>query len=177
MEQEPTSAQMPPKNKHLAKVITFITFAIAIITASLFAGYFWATQTTVPDSEASETSQLLFVINGDATVAGDKLTMADDVIEWFTDRPNREAGQMSPDAFITAWQSGKLNDTPPNAAFSNLSAVVELTNPTIDSGTITFTVKTISGQLQDGTLPGTSLFIDAFPTSVNDQMTDIITDQ
>lgn len=122
----------------------------------------------------SET-QLLFVLNGDMTIAEDKLTVKDEKIEWFTDRPDRDAGFMDAASFIELWNESDFVLEAPNAAFSNLSAVIELKSPVLKNKSIEFDFEVVSGKLGDGEIKDASLYIDAYPTAVNSQITDAVT--
>ncbi|WP_421695208.1 hypothetical protein [Aestuariivirga sp.] len=116
----------------------------------------------------------LGVINSDgATLTGDKLTLtgvSGNVIV-FADRPVRAAGHESTDLFISRWDDGKdsFKNDPPNATISVLGgdkdgvtdAVVELQNPKLDGGTLTFDVKVLEGDLK-GLKGPAALFIDWF---------------
>jgi hypothetical protein len=86
---------------------------------------------------------------------------------FFSDRPERIAGNMTTEAFVPFWSQGKdsfLSD-PPNADLSILEkgelrqVVVVLHDPEIVGGDLRYTV-----QITDGTMPvlgdATSLFID-----------------
>lgn len=85
----------------------------------------------------------------------------------FTDRPQRMAGDISTKQFIDDWTAGKdsFESDPPNASLSVLvgdkeeTVVVELTNPQLSPGTLTYDVKVLEGSVpQQG--EATTLFID-----------------
>lgn len=86
---------------------------------------------------------------------------------FFSDRPDRIAGNMATERFVPFWSEGTdsfLSD-PPNADLSILEdgvlrqAVVELTNPALEGDALVYTVKVIGGEMP---VTGTdaSLFID-----------------
>ena len=86
--------------------------------------------------------ELLFVqTSNGATLTDSALTLTGigPNTGWFTDRPYREAGQISTEEFILAWGEGENSfaDDPPNADFTCtvdgevVNYVVELQNPTL----------------------------------------------
>ncbi len=86
--------------------------------------------------------ELLFVQTSDgATLTDSTLTLAgiSPNTGWFTDRPYREAGQISTEEFVLAWAEGEdsFADDPPNADFTCtvdgevVNYFVELQNPTL----------------------------------------------
>ena len=90
---------------------------------------------------------------------------------YFADRPERIAGHVTMDQYLTEWTSKAGPDNfakdPPNATVSlyepgasqNSLAVVEITNPKVDGSDLTYNYKIIEGSLPaDG--GATSLFID-----------------
>lgn len=98
-----------------------------------------------------------------------KLTLVDasPVTLFFSDRPERIAGNMTTERFIPFWSTGTdsfLSD-PPNADLSILEGdtltqiVVVLKNPALEEGNLTYTV-----EILDGEMPSighnVSLFID-----------------
>ena len=92
-------------------------------------------------TEASGTPapSYLFVQNGTGGTLSETtltLTGVSSQTGWFTDRPYREAGQMSTEEFIALWDDGEtFADDPPNADFTCtvdsevVNFVVELTSP------------------------------------------------
>src|SRR5262245_6758477 len=76
---------------------------------------------------------------------------------FFSDRPERIAGNMKTSAFVPFWSTGKdsfLSD-PPNADISILEGdklrqvVVVLQTPVLKGDTLTYTVKVLQGDMQD----------------------------
>lgn len=116
----------------------------------------------------------LGVINADsASLADGKLVLngvSGNVIV-FADRPVRAAGHETTDLFISRWGDGKdsFKADPPNATISVLGgendgvtdAVVELNNPKLEGGNLTFDVKILEGDLK-GLKGPAALFIDWF---------------
>ncbi len=112
----------------------------------------------------------LFVVTSDGYSYKDgKLTLkgvtANTII--FADRPARMAGHVPTEALVQDWSEGKASfeKDPPNADLSTFTAagsknaVVELKNPVLKSGNLTFDIKVLQGTL-DATGGQTSLFID-----------------
>jgi len=77
------------------------------------------------------------------------------VTVFFTDRPERIAGNMKTAAFVPFWSEGKhsLESDPPNADISIVDGktlkqtVVELQDPALDGNTLTYTVKILQGDM------------------------------
>ena len=84
-----------------------------------------------------------------------KLENVSPVTLFFTDRPERIAGNMKTARFIPFWSEGKdsFKSEPPNADVSIIDGktmkqtVVELKDPVLDNGTLTYTVKVIEGEM------------------------------
>lgn len=84
-----------------------------------------------------------------------KLENVSPVTLFFTDRPERYAGNMETARFIPFWSEGEdsFKSDPPNADVSILDGktlkqtVVELQNPVLDKDTLTYTVKVIEGEM------------------------------
>lgn len=86
---------------------------------------------------------------------------------FFSDRPERIAGNMATGAFVPFWGKGAdsfLSD-PPNADISILDGgkltqvVVELRDPVLEDGNLTYTVDIIDGEMP-ATAEDPSIFID-----------------
>ncbi len=91
--------------------------------------------------------------------ASNKLTLHDvsPITVFFSDRPERIAGNMETTAFVPFWSKGKdsfLSD-PPNADISIIKdrkleqVVVVLESPTLKGNDLTYTVKVLKGSLPD----------------------------
>jgi hypothetical protein len=86
---------------------------------------------------------------------------------YFSDRPNRIAGQMGTDTFVGQWAEGKdsFKSDPPNAVLSVLGesgasdSVVELSNPKLEGGQLSYQVKVLDGK-PPARFKTASLFID-----------------
>ena len=118
----------------------------------------------------SKSPQYLYVLSaGKGSYKKDKLTLKSvtPLVVYFSDRPNRIAGHMGVEKFIGTW--GKRPDSfkadPPNATLSifdksgNKNIVLELQNPDLSDGKLTFDVRLLEGQLPPS-FPASSLFID-----------------
>jgi hypothetical protein len=111
---------------------------------------------------AEDMADFLFVQTADSMSydkATNKLTLVDVGTStlFFSDRPERVAGNMTTAAFIPFWSKGKdsfLSD-PPNADLSILEgnelkqAVVVLKDPELSAGNLTYTVQVIDGAMPD----------------------------
>src|SRR5262245_45870874 len=101
--------------------------------------------------------------------ATNKLTLTDvaPLTLFFTDRPERLAGNMKTAAFIPFWSEGKdsFKSNPPNADLSILEGkelkqvVVELQDPVLTGNNLDYTIKVISGEMPT-TASDVSVFID-----------------
>ncbi|OSP56020.1 hypothetical protein BV911_04470 [Pseudoruegeria sp. SK021] len=111
-------------------------------------------------AQDSETADFLFVQTADSmayAADANRLTLHDisPVTLFFSDRPERIAGNMSTSKFIPFWSEGKnsfLMD-PPNADLSIMEdgvlrqTVVVLSDPVLDNGDLHYTVKIIDGDM------------------------------
>ncbi|WP_324355074.1 hypothetical protein [Methyloceanibacter sp.] len=89
--------------------------------------------------------------------ATNKLTLKNvsPVTVFFTDRPERIAGNMKTARFIPFWSEGKdsFKSDPPNADISILEGdtlkqtVVELQDPALEGDSLTYTVKVLQGDM------------------------------
>ncbi len=89
---------------------------------------------------------------------------------FFSDRPQRLAGQVHTEEFVSHWGTSKDNnfsEDPPNATLSIFeedkvsSAVIELREPKFAGDTLTYDVKILKGDLPNS-FQASSLFIDIF---------------
>jgi hypothetical protein len=143
--------------------------SLAIATATLAAGPALA---QAPAADASGNADFLFVqtarrMSFDRAASRLTLHEVSPVTLFFSDRPDRIAGNMRTAAFVPFWSQGRdsfLSD-PPNADLSILEGselrqvVVVLRDPRLEGGNLSYTV-----QIIDGTMPATgeevSVFID-----------------
>jgi hypothetical protein len=115
-----------------------------------------------PVQAADEVADFLFVQTASAMTfdkAASKLTLEGigATTLFFSDRPERIAGNMDTTAFVPFWSKGKdsfLSD-PPNADLSILEAdklqqvVVVLENPELNDNSLTYTVKVVGGEMPE----------------------------
>lgn len=90
---------------------------------------------------------------------------------YFSDRPERVAGQMATSDFVDLWGAGEnsFESDPPNAVLSFLEpggdvpedAVVVLTEPRLSDGELSYSIDVLEGAVPASTGPVT-LFIDPF---------------
>jgi hypothetical protein len=136
------------------------------LAASLLAAVTFAT------AEWEKTADFLFVQSAKSMSfdpAANKLTLKNvsPVTVFFTDRPERIAGNMNTTKFIPFWSDGKdsFKSDPPNADISIIEGktlkqtVVELQDPVLDGDNLSYTVKVIKGDMPaEGT--EVAMFID-----------------
>lgn len=109
---------------------------------------------------ATKTGEFLFVqtsqgMTYDARTKTLALTGVSPVTLFFTDRPERVAGNMTTAKFVPFWSQGKdsFSKDPPNADLSILEngklsqVVVELKNPVLKGNTLSYTANVISGSM------------------------------
>jgi hypothetical protein len=164
----------------LVKVFLFSFAAVIAAVAGIYA--LWGGD---PDREAllvQTASSGSLTDNGDGSFT---LTL-DDIraITWFSDRPERLSGRLGLEDFAAAWQTDDVADDPPNASLevADASLPVELLDMTYGGtgSSLTYRVRPLEGSggtvapadLARERFGPVTLFIDAYPTSVNDQMTD-----
>lgn len=103
----------------------------------------------------------------DADASRLTLTGVSPVTLFFTDRPERVAGNMSTAKFVPFWNEGpdSFQSDPPNADVSIVEdgalrqTVVELQDPRLDGDALSYAVKVIQGEMP-ATGAEVSLFID-----------------
>jgi len=90
------------------------------------------------------------------------LTVNTKKLEWFTDRPNRDAGSISAKELVDHWNGWGFKGDPPNAALigRDTDVIGELSQPRLRAGTVQFDFKPIRGEPADGKLGKVSLLID-----------------
>jgi len=95
------------------------------------------------------------------------LTGVSPVTVFFTDRPERIAGNMTTTRFIPFWSEGKdsFKSNPPNADISVVEGnslrqiVAELQDPVLNGDNLTYTIKILQGDMPS-TAADVSVFID-----------------
>lgn len=132
-----------------------------LLTASAFAAAVASTKAKVAQA-ADDMADFLFVQTADAMSydkATSKLTLVDVASStlFFSDRPERVAGNMKTAAFVPFWSKGKdsfLSD-PPNADLSILESgelkqvVVVLKDPQLNGADLSYTVQLVDGEMPD----------------------------
>jgi hypothetical protein len=106
----------------------------------------------------------LYALQGKARLEGDRLIVEAEHVDWFTDRPERHAGQLTNDAFVQEWKSAGFGDVAPNAFLTGdvSDVAVVLTAVDATSTEMTFTVgETLSGATGTGDLGDIGIFIDS----------------
>jgi hypothetical protein len=125
-----------------------------------------------PTPEAPKEADFLFVqsskgLTFDKGTSKLTLTGVSPVTVFFTDRPDRIAGNMKTTAFIPFWSVGKdsFKSNPPNADVSLLNdgkltqIIVELQDPVLAGDNLTYTVKLLQGEMP-AKADDVSVFID-----------------
>ena len=114
-------------------------------------------------------------------IEGDRLILKGTMNSlFFSDHPNRIVKEVGAREFVDVWRTSKMEVDPPNAVISVFgeerpyNVVLVLNNLELgDNDEVIYTYQLIKGQLPSKSA-SFSLFIDAFPTSVNDQITDSV---
>lgn len=122
-----------------------------------------------PIVEADEIEALYVQTATGMSYANGKLTLHSlaPTALFFSDRPDRVTGHVTSQEFVGSWGKGKdsFASDPPNAALSIFhpdgvsDVVVELKNPQLDGGDLTYTVEILDGEMPAKGGPS-SLFID-----------------
>jgi hypothetical protein len=143
---------------------------VSLIAASLglAGGYFLLPRETVIEAivtpETYGAPSLLFVQkaeNGTLTTnrEGDTTLSlcVDNLMQFFTDRPDRYAGHETVESFVDAWTRMGFSDDPPNAALVLHTAdmsedvlIVELLDPVYESGVLNYSVRVLDGEVGVG---------------------------
>lgn len=148
---------MPHRNSTLLGTLTAAAFSATLAVA-----------------DQHEDLSLLFVQTSSSMQAdAEKLRLVDvgEQTVYFSDRPNRIAGHIHLDKFVSGWSMGddSFANNPPNAVLSvyesngqdNTLVVVELSEPVMDGGDLVYSYKIVDGNMPDSG-GATSLFIDTF---------------
>jgi len=131
---------------------SFITTAALSLSLIIFG--------VIAATAGDEKADFLFVQSAKSMTfdaATNKLTLKNvsPVTVFFTDRPERIAGNMNTTRLIPFWSDGKdsFKSDPPNADISVVEGktlkqtVVELQDPVIDGDDLTYTVKVLKGDM------------------------------
>jgi hypothetical protein len=143
----------------------------SIIAAAMIAATSYAALAQ-PTPAAPKEADFLFVQSAkgmtfDKTKNALTLTGVSPVTIYFTDRPERIAGNMKTTRFIPFWSEGKdsFKSNPPNADISTIEGselrqtIVELQDPVLKGNNLTYTVKVLQGTMPE-TGDDVSVFID-----------------
>ncbi|MCP4231907.1 MAG: hypothetical protein GY771_17400 [bacterium] len=119
--------------------------------------------------DESENPRYLFCLSAESgSYEGETLTLTGvPSVVYFSDRPYRIAGHISLGEFVELWGEGTDNfeADPPNATLSIFdeqgykNVVIEISNPVLMKGTISFTADILQGSIPASFSAGT-LFID-----------------
>lgn len=150
--------------------IVVITLVLVIIAAFVLA-------------KPKDTREYMAVMTASsATIADSKITLHDPSPNAlvFADRPARDVRNVTPEDVAAWWRTEEFQNDLPNVAVTwhddsgSHNQIVELSNPVFSDGTITFDYAVISAEEDNFTesIENISLFIDAKPIIINDQMTD-----
>ena len=130
-----------------------------------------------PVIDDSKNPEYLFTMSAKSgSFDQEKLTLGDvPLVVYFTDRPYRKSGHMSLEDFAKMWEQDveTYNQVPPNAELAiydqdgDTHAVLIIDTPEITGSVISFMVTVLEGEIPE-TFDHATLFIDAFPTCVND---------
>ena len=108
-------------------------------------------------ADSLQKPELLLVSTAEALVFdGDTVIFSglNPEIVWFTDRPERQSGHITPARFLEAWHAGadSFAGDPPNAVLTmeghvGAPVIVELSNPRLDGTTMTYDISVLHGAL------------------------------
>lgn len=139
---------------------TFAAFGVAVAITAGTAVAFSSAGAATKAPAAAKMGEFLFVqtsqgMTYDAKTKTLSLTGVSPVTLFFTDRPERVAGNMTTAKFVPFWSQGKdsFSKDPPNADISILEngklnqVVVELKNPVLKGNTLSYNVNVISGTM------------------------------
>ena len=150
----------------------FIAYTLAAFAAAVFAG---CTGSQAPGADGGGSqAQLMFVqsaedLRVDAARSTLRLVKVNQQTLYFSDRPQRIAGNLTMAGYLKTWKEGRdnFNADPPNATLSVYEpgraeptfVVVTISKPVVDGADLLYAYKII-----EGTMPAnggaTSLFID-----------------
>ncbi len=149
------------KKSNKAKKNLILSFLFLVI-ALLFGGMLVAKQCMFQQlSEEENELKILIVARGEVLVENNTLKIDPELLEWFSDRPQHQAGKMKINELVSMWDAA-YKSSPPNAAIvsDDVDAVVVLDDISVDGDTINFKYELTSGNLTEGALKKVSIFID-----------------
>ncbi len=147
---------------------TLLTAALLIAATASLSGL------PATATEAENKAQLMFVQSSESLKADDKtlrLVNVSPQTVYFTDRPVREAGNITMPAYLEEWTAASgpnsFSQDPPNATLSvyesddseNTLTVVEISQPVVEGRDLVYHYKLLEGKVPT-TGGATSLFID-----------------
>jgi rhizosphere induced protein len=137
-------------------LVAFITATAVIAIPSV---------ATAKPPNAAEPS--LFVVRAPATYDNGVLTIRTNNLEWFTDRPNRNADSLTSKELVEHWGGWGFSHDPPNAAIisGKVDAIGELTKPKLQGDALRFRFDPFRGEPKNGNLGKISLLIDPTGTA------------
>ncbi len=132
--------------------VALLTALVATVSAPSIAG-----AKPPPDDEPS-----LFVVRARARHDDGVLTVRTKRLEWFTDRPNRDAGRLTAKELVDHWGGWGFEGDPPNAAVlgNGVDVIGELSKPRVLGKRLLFDFQPIRGRVEDGALGVVALLID-----------------
>jgi len=142
------------------------------LSLALVGGYAATATAPTPKTAPAKQGEFLFVqtskaMTWNAATSTLSLTGVSPTTLFFTDRPERTAGNMTTAAFVPFWSTGKdsFSKDPPNADLSILEngklqqVVVELKSPVLKGETLSYTANIIAGKMP-ATGANVAVFID-----------------
>ena len=114
---------------------------------------------------------ITLIIRGDVELFKDKVAITEPVIEWVGEKEDKKAGVMSVASLITYWDSIE-EKSKPIAILPSSEMKLAITNPAIgvDFNSLIFDYSRINGDHEPGKLGNTSLLLNNYPISFNDQL-------
>ena len=143
----------------------------AAVLLLLLLGFTGREDSSAQDSEQEKSVSLLFVVTGSSgSLTGDELTLRDvSSVIFFSDRPERLAGQLSIEEFLDMWELSDFSTVPPNADLNarshrgdEVNAVYVLTKVSSTVDGLRFAVEQVNGSKDTitGELTNPALFVD-----------------
>ena len=155
-----------------SRSVSGLTLALCLVGSTLLG----ASSSSASEARGDVTvAPRLFVQDAQAATAERKrgkrwkitLTGIDPMTQWFTDRPERDAGRQATQSFVDEWDAYGFTVDPPNAVIQHEDAdavAVELKNPRYNAENATLTYTAIidpgSGKRLARKMTSVSLFID-----------------
>lgn len=150
----------------LPRLAVALSIALALAAASPLASCGGGDESEptgpTPSGELPERGELLFVVRGPTDVSDGRISIETDLVEWFRERPSRQAGAVVADQLVERWPALGFDQDPPNAAVSGAAdeVTVSLSDPRSEDGETSFAYEISEGNLSSGEQGFLSLFID-----------------